>query len=90
MNEGVTAGRRNGIVVEPNPAVEGQPVTITVTGPGPWYVAGNPSGEITEYQPNPNNEIELLAPPGQAGGSFTITDYGDPPTSARIDIGSNN
>ena len=81
---------RNGIVVEPNPAVEGQPVTITVTGPGPWSIAGNPDGEIKEYSPNQNNEIELLAPPGRAGGSFTITDFGDPPTDARIDITSTN
>ncbi|MEZ5963852.1 MAG: hypothetical protein R3F56_08415 [Planctomycetota bacterium] len=77
------------IKVEPNPAIEGQAVTIVVTGPGPWYVAGNPGGEIVEYTPDANNEIELLTPPGQAGGSFTVTDFGDPPTNARIDIVSN-
>lgn len=77
------------IKVEPDPAIEGQPVTIIVTGPGPWYVAGNPGGEIVEHRPDNNNEIELLAPPGQAGSSFTITDFGDPPTNVRIDIVSN-
>lgn len=86
MRTGASASRPNGIVVDPNPAVEGQPVTITVTGPGPWYVAGNPSGEVKEYRPDANNEIELLAPPGGAGESFTVTDFGDPPTNARIDI----
>jgi len=78
--------RRDRIVVDPDPAIEGQPVRITVTGPGPWFVAGNPDGEIVEKVPDQNNEIELLEPPGQAGGSFTITDFGDPPTDARIDI----
>jgi hypothetical protein len=74
------------IRVEPNPAIEHQPVTITVTGPGPWYMAGNPGGELREVIADGNNEIELAAPPGEAGASFTITDFGDPPTNARIDI----
>ncbi|HLU37984.1 MAG TPA: hypothetical protein VK081_01285 [Planctomycetota bacterium] len=76
--------------MDPNPAVEGQPVTITVTGPGPWYVVPNPSGEPKEYKPDAHNEIELLAPPGNAGGSFTITDFGDPATEIRVDIVSSD
>lgn len=76
------------IKVEPNPAQEGQTVTITVTGPGPWFIAGNPGGEIREYTADHNNQIELTAPPGAGGDSFTITDFGDPPTDARVDIES--
>ncbi|HLU38358.1 MAG TPA: hypothetical protein VK081_03175 [Planctomycetota bacterium] len=79
---------RDRIKVDPNPAIEGQPVTITVTGPGPWFIAGDPDGEIREYQPGPNNEIELTAPPGRGGGTFTITDGNG--TSARIDIESSD
>jgi hypothetical protein len=81
-------GIRDRLVVEPDPAIEGQPVTITVTGPGPWTIAGNPDGELREYQPDQNNEIELSAPPGRGGGSFTITDGNG--TSARIDIRSSD
>jgi hypothetical protein len=74
---------RGEINVDPNPAVEGQPVTITVTGPGPWYVTGNPNGDIVEYTPNQNLEIELASPPAGAGASFTVTDFGDPPSDVR-------
>jgi hypothetical protein len=81
---------RDQLEVEPNPAVEGQPVTITVTGSGPWYIGGNPDGELREYRPDRNQEIELTSPPGTAGGSFTVTDFGDPPTEARVNIVSSD
>ncbi len=74
------------IDVEPNPAVEGWPVTITVEGAGPWLIAREPDGAVTEYQPDAQGQIELLTPPGTSGQSFTVTNSGTPPDSARIDI----
>jgi hypothetical protein len=73
------------ITIDPNPAVEGQPVVITVAGSGPWYVGRDGSGSVTEVTPT-NGEIELLAPPGTAGQTFTVTDFGSPPTSAPFSI----
>jgi hypothetical protein len=78
------------IDVSPDPAHEGQPVTITVTGPGPWLISRNPDGEIREYQANASGQIELTAPPGAGGESFTILNSEDPPAQARIDIVSQN
>jgi hypothetical protein len=74
------------IDVEPNPAVEGQPVTITVEGPGPWLVMGDPDGEVREHEPDSQGQIELTAPPGASGGTFTVMNSADPPVSQRVDI----
>lgn len=75
-----------GISIEPNPAVEGQPVRIIVSGPGPWYISRDGSGVITELRPNASGEYELAAPPGSGGESFTITDFGNPPAAAGFPI----
>ena len=75
-----------GVTIDPNPAVEGQPVRIVVTGPGPWYVSLDGSGAITEVTPQANGEIEILSPPGAGGESFTVTDLGDPPVDGSFPI----
>jgi hypothetical protein len=72
---------RHGIRIEPNPVAEGQFVTITVAGKGPWYVGTDPAGELTEVTPDANGEIEIRAP-GRAGDTYTITNSSEPFTSA--------
>lgn len=78
--------RADGVTIDPNPAVEGRPVRIVVSGPGPWYVSLDGSGTITEVTPQANGEIELLSPPGAGGQSFTVTDLGDPPVDGSFPI----
>lgn len=77
--------RRAGVRVEPSPPVEGQLVTITVAGPGPWYVATNPTGELVEVRPDTNGEVEIRTP-ASAGGSFTVTNAGDPAVPESFDV----
>jgi hypothetical protein len=77
--------RADGVAIDPNPAVEGQPVRIVVTGPGPWYISRDGSGTLTEVTPH-NGEIELLTPPGTGGQSFTVTDLGEPPIDGSFSI----
>lgn len=74
-----------GIRIEPDPAVEGQLVTITVTGQGPWYVARNPSGELVEIQPDANGEAEI-ATPGVGGETFTVMNTSEPFVNEFFDI----
>jgi hypothetical protein len=76
----------SGVSVQPNPPVEGQPVTITVTGPGPFYVSRDPDGDLTRYDADAQGEIELTTPPGAAGQSFTVSNYADPPVDGRFTI----
>ncbi len=78
----------DGVTIDPNPAIEGQPVRITVTGPGPWYISRDGSGTITEVTPQAAGEIEILSPPGVGGQSFTVTDLGDPPIDGTFPINS--
>ena len=73
----MTMRPRHGIRIEPNPAVAGGLVTINVTGPGPWYVAADPSGELTEISPDANGEVEIRTP-GSSGGTFTVTNATEP------------
>ncbi len=75
---------------QPNPPREGQTVVITVPHGGPWFVARDGSGEVHEYTPNDRGEIELPAPPGRGGETFTVTDYRDPATEANFNIESNS
>ena len=79
------AARRHSIRIEPDPAVEGQYVTITVTGSGPWYVARDPGGELTEITPNANGEVEIVTP-GSSGGTFTVTNTTEPIVSNSFAI----
>jgi len=76
-----------GIRIDPDPAVEGQLVTITVpaTAQGPWYVSLDPSGEVTEVTPDAQGQVEIM-PPGGGGDSFTVTNFDDPPTGSSFDI----
>jgi hypothetical protein len=67
-----------GIVMDPNPPIAGQPVTITVDGPGPykWCVFGD------EWQPlpiDPETRRATITPPGSAGGgTLGVSDHGGP------------
>lgn len=76
----------SGVTVEPNPPIEGQGVTITVTGSGPFYINLDPDGDLVAYSPDSHGEIELLQPPGSAGQSFTVSNYDDPPVDGRFTI----
>ncbi len=76
----------NGVKVQPNPPVEGQAVTITVSGPGPFYVSRDPDGDIVKYTPDAQGEIELSSPPGSAGQSFTVSNYADPTVDGQFVI----
>jgi hypothetical protein len=67
-----------GIIVDPNPATEGQPVTITVEGSGPyeWSVFGD------EWQPltiDPETrQARITLPPGSGGGVLVVSDNRGP------------
>lgn len=76
----------DGVTIDPDPAVEGQPVSIKVNGPGPWYISLDGTGTITEITPQTAGEIELATPPGVGGQSFTVTDLGDPPVDGSFPI----
>ncbi len=66
------------IVVDPNPAIEGQPATVTVSGPGPYYwrVAGHPWEEIPIDEESGAGRITL--PAGSGGGVLDISDRRHP------------
>lgn len=74
-----------GIRIQPDPAVEGQLVTITVTGTGPWYVARDPSGQLTEITPDANGEAEITTP-GVGGETFTVMNTSEPFVNEFFDI----
>lgn len=76
---------RDHIRIEPDPAVEGQLVSITVTGTGPWYVARDPSGELTEITPDANGEVEIRTP-GVGGETFTVMNTSEPYVNDFFDI----
>jgi hypothetical protein len=80
-----TAGE---ITVEPNPAVEGQPVVITFPGPGPWFVRREGSSDgWTEVEVDAeSNTARLNFPPSPAGGSFSVSDAGTPGTSTSVPV----
>jgi hypothetical protein len=77
---------RSGIAVDPDPPREGGSVTLSFPHSGPWFISVDPGGEVVEVTPDANNEVEMTTP-GQAGGSFSVTDFRDPPTSARFTVG---
>lgn len=77
---------QGGVTVNPNPPVEGEALTITVTGPGPFYISRDPDGDLVKHTPDAQGEIELSAPPGSAGQSFTVSNYADPPVDGRFTI----
>lgn len=76
-----------GLRIDPDPAVEGQMVTITVpaTAQGPWYVSLDPSGTLTEVTPDAQGQIEIMTP-GRGGDTFTVTNFDDPPTGASFRV----
>jgi hypothetical protein len=82
----MAARSANGVTAEPNPPIEGQGVTLTVTGRGPFYMSRDPDGDLIELTPNSDNVIELGQPPGTAGQTFTVTNFGDPPVEGRFTI----
>jgi len=79
------AVRSSGIRIDPDPAVEGQPVTITVVGTGPWYVAQDPSGDLVEIKPDANGEVEMTTP-GAGGGTFTVMNGSEPYVNDFFDV----
>ena len=80
------------IHVVPNPAPEGGRITITVDGPGPYFVRLN--GTDDDWQPldlDPETNRASIDTPGRAGGAIEISDLrvsGGDHTSVPID-GSN-
>lgn len=78
------------ITTVPNPPVEGQSVVITVPHSGPWLISRDGSGEYSEVTADSRGEIDLPAPPGTGGQSFTISDGRDPPTHASFTVQGNS
>lgn len=78
------------IKVDPNPAVEGQPITITFPGPGPWFIRRDgTSGGWDKVAIDPEtNTARLDAPPGQGGDSFSISNLEIPETGINVPINS--
>lgn len=76
--------------VQPDPPVEGQPVTITFPGPGPWYVREDGStGGWTEVHVDPeSNTARLDAPPAMGGGSFSVSDLEIPESATSVSVTS--
>lgn len=62
------------IVVDPNPAVEGQPVTISVDGPGnfEWGVFGHGTQPLV-IDPE-TGRAQIVLPAGSGGGVLIVTD----------------
>lgn len=62
------------ITVDPDPAIEGQPATITVSGGGPYYwrVSGQPWQEIPIDEESGAGRVTL--PAGSGGGVLDISD----------------
>ncbi len=85
----MTLVSERGVSVQPNPPLEGRTVTITLRGPGPWYLSRDPSGTVTEITPDAQGQVEMLAP-GSGGDFFTVTDTLDPPTGGTFQIASTN
>jgi hypothetical protein len=75
------------ILVQPNPAAEGQPVTITVDGPGPyeWGVFGH--GTQTLPVDPETGRAQVTLPAGSAGGVLVVTDGESDSTAVNIDTG---
>jgi hypothetical protein len=73
------------IVVEPNPAIEGQPVTVRVTGPGPHYWR---TGDL-DWEEIPIDEETgrgfITLPPGTGGDTLLISDLAIP-TPENIEV----
>ena len=77
------------IVVQPNPAPEGGRITISVDGPGPYYI--RVTGTDDDWQPltiDPETKRATIDTPGNAGGSIQISDLkitGGDHTSVPVD-----
>jgi hypothetical protein len=79
------------IVVEPNPAVEGQPVTVRVDGSGPyfWRVSGE---EWTEVAIDPETgQGRIDVPPGSGGDTLVVSDRERPnPDNAEVPVNASD
>lgn len=75
---------RSGITIDPDPAIEGRLVRISLPDGGPWYISLDPSGEVQRLNVT-GREAEVVAP-GVGGQSFTITNLGSPLVGAGFDI----
>jgi hypothetical protein len=76
------------VIVEPNPAVEGQPVTITVDGPGPysWSVDGQTAWERLPIDPE-TRQGRITLPPSSGGSVLNVSDHNLPaPDGADVNI----
>jgi hypothetical protein len=78
------------IVVDPNPAIEGSPVTITVSGPGPYSWAVSPTGEWQTVPIDPETQRgQIVLPAGSGGHVLQISDLAIPNSdSAAVNIDS--
>ena len=77
------------ITTQPNPPLENQSVVIVVPHSGPWSISLDGSGVVTRYTPNERGEVDLPAPPGGGGQSFTVSDGNSPGNHATFEISSN-
>jgi len=74
------------ITVQPNPAISGQTVTITVTGPGPYYVRVGGSGEDwTELPIDPDTGEATYRVDAPGGSTIQISDR-NLPTADSISV----
>ncbi len=77
------------ITVEPNPATEGQRVTVRTDGPGPhyWRVTGL---EWTEIPIDPETGVGTVdVPPSSGGRNLVVSDLGVPnPDNIEVPINS--
>ena len=78
-----------GIQITPDPAIEGQTVSIRLPGAGSWVMARDPDGDLIELHPDVNGMVEVY-PPGAGGDTFSITNFGDPPRDGNFRIVSND
>ncbi|HLU37793.1 MAG TPA: hypothetical protein VK081_00305 [Planctomycetota bacterium] len=79
------------IVVDPDPAIEGQPATIKVNGPGPYYwrVSGRDWEEIPIDEERGTGTITL--PAGSGGGVLDVSDLKMPsPDQSETLVNSND
>ena len=75
------------IVVDPNPAIEGQPVNITVTGAGPHYWRTSETGWQTIPIDVETGRGSITMPAGSAGDVLMISDLAIPnPENQEVPI----
>ena len=80
---------RMSIVVDPNPAIEGQPVTVKVDQPGAYYWR-TPGGDWQRIPIDPEtNSGSLTPPPGSGGSILDVSNLAAPnPDNLEVQVNS--